>query len=97
MAKAYPPEWRLRVLAACDRGMTTRKVAGVFDVSESWVRRIKQVRREQGRTTPLPRGGVTVVKVDPERLRDLVEAHPDATAAEYHAMLNVDCSVSAVD
>ena len=33
----------------------------------------------------------------PERLRELVEQHPDATAAEYHAMLGIGCSVSAID
>ncbi|MEM6457825.1 MAG: hypothetical protein AAF710_00370 [Planctomycetota bacterium] len=88
---------RQRVLAACDRGIRTRRVASMFEVSKSWVRRINQVRREQGRTTPLPRGGVRRVKVEPDRLRALVERCPDATAAEYHPMLGVDCSVSAVD
>lgn len=97
MAKTYPQELRDRVLAAYDRGMKTRQIADVFQVSKAWARRVAQVRRETGRTTPLPRGGVTVVKVDPQRLRELVERHPDATAAEYHAWLGVDCSVSAVD
>lgn len=97
MAKTYPQELRDRVLAAYDRGMRTQQIADVFQVSKAWARRVEQVRRETGRTTPLPRGGVTVVKVDPDRLRELVGAHPDATAAELHALLAVDCSVSAVD
>ena len=77
--------------------MKTRQIAEVFLVSKAWARRIKQVRRESGRITALPRGGVTVVKVDPDRLRELVARHPDATAAELHALLGVECSVSAVD
>lgn len=44
------------VLAGCDTGEGTRAVALRFGVSESWVRRILQERREQGKTAPsLPR------------------------------------------
>ncbi len=39
--KPYSKEFRGEVLAACDRGRTTREVATYFDVSESWVRRVK--------------------------------------------------------
>ena len=45
--KPYSKEFRGEVLAACDRGRTTREVATNFNVSESWVRRVKQERREQ--------------------------------------------------
>ena len=34
------------VLAECDTGKGTREVALQFNVSESWVRRVKQERRE---------------------------------------------------
>jgi len=40
------------VLSACDAGEGTRSVALRFDVSESWVRRVKQERREQGKLAP---------------------------------------------
>ena len=50
--EAYSKEFRRDVLAACDAGVGTRKVALQFDVSESWVRRIKQERREQGKIAP---------------------------------------------
>ena len=49
---AYSKEFRREVLAACDAGGKTSKVALRFDVSESWVRRIKQERSEQGKTAP---------------------------------------------
>ena len=77
--------------------MPTKRVAVVFAVSASWVRRVMQRRREHGQTTPRPCGGATVVKVDMDRLRQLVDAQPDATAGELHRRLGIDCSVSAVD
>ena len=50
--EAYSKEFRRDVLAACDAGGGTREVALKFDVSESWVRRVKQERREQGKLAP---------------------------------------------
>ena len=50
--ESYSKEFRRDVLAACDAGGGTREVALRFDVSESWVRRIKQERRETGKTAP---------------------------------------------
>jgi len=50
--EAYSREFRRDVLRACEAGGGTREVALRFDVSESWVRRIKQERREQGKTAP---------------------------------------------
>lgn len=97
MAKTLPQELRDRVLAAYDRGMKTHQIAEVFLVSKAWARGVKQRKRETGITTALPRGGATHVKIDPGRLRELVEAHPDLTSAEYHAKLGIDCGVSAVD
>jgi transposase len=46
--EAYDTEFRSAVLAACDANEGTRAVALRFKVSESWVRRIKQRRRETG-------------------------------------------------
>ncbi len=50
--RPYSTEFRRDVLAACDAGGATREVALKFGVSESWVRRVKQERREQGKTAP---------------------------------------------
>jgi transposase len=49
---AYSKEFRRDVLAACDAGGGTREVALRFQVSESWVRRVKQHRRERGQVAP---------------------------------------------
>ena len=51
--EAYSKEFRRDVLVACDAEEGTRSVALRFNVSESWVRRIKQERREQGKIAPL--------------------------------------------
>lgn len=50
--EAYTKRFRGQVLAACDAGEGTQSVALRFGVSESWVRRIKQERREQGKVAP---------------------------------------------
>src|SRR5690242_16425366 len=97
MGAAYSQDLRERVLAARDRGLPTQQVAQQFSVSPSWVRRVVQRRRDHQETGPRPRGGATVIKIDLERLRQLVREHPDATAHELHALLGVSCTVSAVD
>lgn len=50
--KPYGAEFRGEVLAACDAKEGTRAIALRFNVSESWVRRIKQQRRETGQIVP---------------------------------------------
>ena len=96
MGVAYAQDLRDRVLAAYDRGMKTKQIAELFEVSSSWARRVKQRRRETGETSPRPRGGATVIKIDLDRLAELVKQRPDATIKELHALLGVDCVESAV-
>ena len=48
----YSFELRSQVLAACDSNEGTKSVAIQFGVSESWVRKIKQQRRETGQIEP---------------------------------------------
>jgi len=50
--KPYSAEFRGEVLSACDAGEGTQAVALRFGVSKSWVRRIKQQRRETGQVAP---------------------------------------------
>ena len=97
MPSPLSQDLRDRVLAAYDRGEQTKEIAAHFDVSPAWARRVKQIRREEGRTRPLPMGGVRVVKIDLERLGKLVEEKPDATIPELHQRLGVNiCCESAV-
>lgn len=96
MGAAYSQDLRNKVLAACDRGMPTKQVSGVFDVSPAWVRRLKQRRRETGETSPRPMGGATVIKIDMERLAALVGEQPDATLKELRERLGIQCAESAI-
>lgn len=93
----YSQDLRDRVLAACDRAMKTKQIADLFGVSPSWVRRVKQRRREHGEVAPRPpEPAARYMKIDRVRLRELVETHPDATLVELRAMLGVRCSESTI-
>jgi len=96
MGAAYAQDLRERILAAYDRGMTTKPIAELFCVSPAWARRVKQRRRESGQITHKPMGGVRLVKIDSEQLRRLVTQQPDATTRELHQRLGCGCCESAV-
>lgn len=96
MGASYSQDLRDRVLRCYDRGMTTRQIADVLDVSPAWARRVRQRRREDGQTAPRPRGGARRVKIDPGRLAALVKEHPDATLKELRQLLGTVCTESAI-
>jgi transposase len=52
LMKPYDVEFRSEVLAACDTNEERRTIALRFEVSESWLRRIQQQRRETGQVSP---------------------------------------------
>lgn len=89
----YSKERRREVLAACDAGEGTRAVALRFGCSESWVRRVKQERREWGKTEPCLRRRRTPkwlpLKDDIERI---VAAQPDLTLQELKDRLPLELS-----
>ncbi len=89
---------RQRILADSDGGMKTRAVAKKYHVSESWVRRLKQRRRETGETQPRVGRPGRPGKMKPhlERLRSLLIQHPDATLEELHALLGVAVCLTAL-
>ena len=94
---AYSKEMRRDVLAACDAGEGTRAVALRFRYSESWVRRVKQERRELGKTAPC-----TTRRRTPkweryrEQIHGLIAAQPDMTLRELKEALGTDLSRSAL-
>ena len=99
--RAYSLDLRERIVTACDEGVETRaEVAGRFQVSESWVRRLLQRRRETGSIAPKPRGGGHPPAFDAagaERLRRVLADRPDATLKELAEESGAACSTSAVD
>ncbi len=84
-------EVRAEVLAACDAGEGTRVVAVRFKVSESWVRRVKQVRRESGQIAPkTPPPQAPKWKDWAEWLIAKVTAQPDIYLRELQADLQAE-------
>jgi transposase len=97
MAASYSQDLRNRVLAVCDRGMKTKQVAMLFDVSPAWVRRVKQRRREHGELSPRRMGPTPGrYKVDRNKLLELVREQSDATLMELRDRLGVRCAISTI-
>lgn len=93
---AYSMDLRKRVLADSDAGMKTKQVAERYGVSRTWVRGLKQRRRETGEfAARIPRAG-RKPKFERVRLAELVAARPDATLAELRELLGVQCALSAI-
>src|SRR5262245_14974559 len=92
----YSPDLRRRVLADCDRGLATRAVATKYSVSESWVRRLKQRRRECGEVTPRPQahGPDPSWRAYADRLRAAIAETPDATLQELRDRLGLAVALS---
>ena len=88
-------EFRREVLADCDAGMGTMAVAIKYHVSDSWVRRLKQRRRETGEIAARPPRKKTPPKwhAYADRLRLLVEKRPDITLRELRDALGVEVSL----
>ena len=90
----YDAEFRGEVLAACDANEGTRAIAVRFKVSDSWVRLIKQQRRETGQ--------VAAKKAAPRKpkwhawadwLMSKLAARPDIYLRELQAELKRECAV----
>ena len=93
--RAYSREFRREVLAACDGGHGTREVAQQFNVSESWVRRIKQVRRELGKIAPsTTRRRRPTWADEADRIRATIKESPDLTLPELKVRLQTTLSVT---
>ena len=93
--KAYSMDFRQRVIADSDAGLSKTQVARKYRVSASWVRRLKQHRRERGEIAPRPRGRRRW-RFDRQRLRELVSQRPDATLAELREALGAQVALSSI-
>jgi transposase len=96
--KPYSEDLRLRILADCDAGMKTKPVAQKYSVSESWVRRLEQRRRETGELAPREQrhGPKPSWEVDgyAEALRAAYAQTPDATLEEVKDRLGLAVALS---
>jgi transposase len=92
---AYSKEFRGEVFAAYDAKRGTRQIALQFKVSESWVRRIVQERREQGKVGPATRRRrVPKWMAHRDAIIAATAKHPDQTLEELQAELNTELSTS---
>src|SRR6476619_6738300 len=91
----YSIEFRREVLADCDAGMGTMAVAIKRRVSESWVRRLKQRRRETGEIAARPPKKKTPPKwaAHADQLHALVRKRPDITLSELRDELGIAISL----
>ena len=97
--EAISLDLRKLVIADCDAGMKTGKVAAKYKVSTAWVRRLKQRRRETGSIEALPWNGgrrFSLNDAQEERLRKLADRDSDATVNELHKRMQVKCCRSTI-
>ena len=87
----YSLDLRQRVLKDCDAGLGTAAAAAKYSVSPSWVRKLKQQRRETGSIAPLTAtpGPTPTLGPHADRLREVVRAAPGLSAQEYRDRLGV--------
>lgn len=91
--QAYSKEMRRDVMTACDAGEGTRAVALRFGCSESWVRRVKQKRREKGKIAPATtRRRVPRWAVHREQMEQIIAQKPDITLQELKGELGTELS-----
>ena len=86
---------RERALLDSDAGMKAADVAAKYRVSGSWVRLLKQRRRETGEVAPRVQRHGRRCMLEPHlhTMADLITAHPDRTLAELKDALATPASV----
>jgi len=94
--RAYSLDLRQRILQDGDLGQSTRTVATKYSVSESWVRRLKQRRRQTGEIAPRPSThGPQPSWIDyADRLQEAIRQTPDATLSELPNRLQLTVALS---
>ena len=96
--RAYSMDLRERALLDSDAGMKAADVAAKYRVSGSWVRLLKQRRRETGEVAPRVQrhGRRGMLEPHLHTLAALITAHPDRTLAELKDALATPASVPTV-
>ena len=89
--KPYSMDLRARVLEDCGAELGTKAVAAKYRVTPSYVRRLKQRRREAGEVSPRPCRNPRrpALAAHADRLLELIASHPDATLGELRQKLGL--------
>ena len=96
--RAYSMDLRERVLHDSDAGMQAAAVASKYRVSASWVRRLKQRRRETGEVAPRQQryGRHPVLASQLHTLAALIREQPDRTLADLQVALGTSASLATI-
>ena len=96
--RAYSMDLRERARLDSDAGMKAADVAAKYRVSGSWVRLLKQRRRETGEVAPRVQrhGRRGMLEPHLHTVADLIAAHPDRTLAELKDALATPARVPTV-
>ena len=96
--RAYSMDLRERALLDSDAGMKAADVAAKYRVSGSWVRLLKQRRRDTGEVAPRVQrhGRRRMLAPHLHTLAALIAAHPDHTLAALKDALGTPASVPTI-
>jgi transposase len=92
----YPKELRVRVVAAVEEGrFAIPEIARLFQVGVTFIKKMLTLHRAGKPLDPRHGGGPVPVLQEPEttRLRQELQARPDATLAELQQVLADTCQV----
>lgn len=94
--KTLPAEFRHRVIALTDDGMTTSEIADVLGVSGAWVRSIKALHASGASLDPKSRANTrrSLAQREGDRIRAQVQAKPGTTLEDLKRDLGLDTSIS---
>ena len=93
--KTLPAEFRHRVVALTDDGMTTGEIAEVLGVSGAWVRFIKALHRSGASLEPKSRANkrTSLAEREGERIRARIRTKPGTTLEDLRRDLGPDTSI----
>lgn len=94
--RTLPVEFRLRVIALTEEGLTSGEIAEILGASAAWVRSIKKLHASGQPLEPKSRANTrrSLAQREGERLRAQVAAHPSTTLEELKRALKLSTSIS---
>jgi transposase len=94
--RTYPVEYRQRVIALTDEGMTTAEIAEVLGASGAWVNSIKRLHRAGRPLAPKSRANKrrSLAKRSGDAIRARIAEHPGTTLEDLRRDLNLDASIA---
>lgn len=93
--KTLPVEFRHRVIALTDEGLTTSEIAEVLGVSGAWVRSIKALHKSGASLEPKSRANkrTSLAEREGQRIRAQVAAKPGSTLEDLKRDINLTTSI----